>query len=57
MREFRPQILINTTIFAAFTFLISLLLCYNLDSSMLNYEDSLTNILTKKYSVQKLHET
>ena len=36
------QVLINSTIFATFTFLVSVLLCYNLDSSILDWEDYLT---------------
>ena len=36
------QVLINSTIFATFTFLFSVLLCHNLDSSMLKSEGSLT---------------
>ena len=34
--------LMNSTIFATFTFLVSVLLCHNLDSSMLKSEGSLT---------------
>ena len=36
------QVLINSTIFAAFTFLVYVLLCNNLASSMLKCEGSLT---------------
>ena len=42
------QVLINSTIFANFTFLISGLLCHNLASGILKCEGSLTNkIFTK----------
>ena len=36
------QVLINSTIFATFTFLVSVLLCHNLHSSMMKCEGSLT---------------
>ena len=42
LEGFLLQVLINSIIFATFIFLISVLLCYNLDSSMLNWEDYLT---------------
>ena len=48
------QVLINSTIFAALTFLFSVLPCHNLVTSMLKCEGSLTNkIFTKKYIVQE----
>ena len=58
LRGYWSQVLINSTIFATFTFLISVSLCHNLASSMLKCEGSLTNkIFTKKYSLQEqLHE-
>ena len=44
--------LINSTIFQNFTSLVSVLLCHNLDSSMLKCEVYLTNkIFIKSYSV------
>ena len=39
------QVLINSTIFATFTFLVSVLLCHNLDSSMLKCEGSLSYLI------------
>ena len=44
------QVLINFTIFANFTFLVSVLLCHNLDSSMLKCESSST--LLKTFSLK-----
>ena len=42
LRGYWSQVLINSTIFATLTFLVSVLLCYNLASSMLNFEGFLT---------------
>ena len=54
LRGYWSQVLINSAIFATFTFLISVSLCHNLASSMLKCEGSLTNkIFTKKYSLQE----
>ena len=36
------HVLINSTISTVFEFLVSVLLCHNLASSMVKYEDSLT---------------
>ena len=47
LRGYCSQVLISYTIFATFTLLVFVLLCYNLDSSMLKCEGS------KKYSVQE----
>ena len=41
LRGYWPQVLINFTIFATFTFLVSVLLCNNLALSMLKCEGSL----------------
>ena len=41
LQEYCSQVLINTTIFATFTFLVSVLLCHNLASSILKCEGSL----------------
>ena len=42
LRGYWSQVLINSTIFATFTFLVYVLLCNNLASSMLKCEGSLT---------------
>ena len=42
LRGYCSQTLINSTIFATFTLLVSVLLCHNLASSMLKCEGSLT---------------
>ena len=42
LQGYWSQVLINSTIFATFTFLVSVLLCHNLDSSLLKCEGSLT---------------
>ena len=42
LQGYWSQILINSTIFATFTFLVSVLLCHNLASHMLKCEGSLT---------------
>ena len=42
LRGYWSQVLINFTIFAIFTFFVSALLCYYLDSSMMKCEGSLT---------------
>ena len=41
LRGYCSQVLISSTIFATFTFLVFVFLCYNLDSSMLKCEGSL----------------
>ena len=41
-RGYWQQVLINSTIFATFTFFVSVLLCHDLDSSMLKCVGSLT---------------
>ena len=45
---------VNSTIFATIAVLVSVLLYFNLDSSMLKCEDSLTSLIfTKRYGVQE----
>ena len=46
------KFLINSTIFATFTFLVSVLLCHNLGSNMLKCEGSLTQII--KFSLESI---
>ena len=41
-QQYWSQVLINSTIFATFTFLVSVLFCHNLASSMLKCEGALT---------------
>ena len=42
LRGYWSQVLINSTMFATYTFLVAVLLCHNLASSMLKCEGSLT---------------
>ena len=51
LKGYWSQVLINSTSFATITFLVSVLMYHNLDSSMLKCEGSL--IFTKRYSVQE----
>ena len=42
LRGYRSQVLINSTIFTTFTFLVSVFLCHNIASNILKCEGSLT---------------
>ena len=52
LQGYLPQVLINSTIFTIFKFLVSALLCHNLASTMLKWGGSLTYLI--KFSLKNI---
>ena len=53
LQGYWSEVLINSTIFATITFLVSVLVYHNLDSSMRRFFNLTSLIFPKRYSVQE----